>query len=73
MAGSYGWSAMKNRHNSSVFHNLTSRPLFGSDVVQPYLINSSKGTFDNNRLYNFINIHIIEETIVNPLLNNDIV
>lgn len=57
MAGSYGWSTMKNRQNSSVFHNLTSRPSFGSDVVQPYLINSSKGTFDNHHLLNFINIH----------------
>lgn len=48
MACSSGWSCVKSRHSSSVFHNLNGRPLFGADIVQPYLINSSKGTFQSN-------------------------
>lgn len=43
MACSSGWSTMKKRYSSSVFHHLNNRQLFGSDVIQPYLINSTKG------------------------------
>lgn len=44
MAHSNVWSnRLKKCHSSSVFHNVNNRSLFGSDVVQPFLINSSKG------------------------------
>lgn len=48
MANSNGWAnGMKKCHRTSVFHNLNSRSMFGSDVVQPFLINSSKGMYTN--------------------------
>lgn len=46
MANSNGWAnSIKKCHRTSVFHNLNSRSTFGSDVVQPFLINSSKGMY----------------------------
>lgn len=44
MAHSNGWS--KKCHRTSVFHNVNSRSIFGPEVVQPFLINSSKGMYN---------------------------
>ncbi|XP_031625414.1 DDB1- and CUL4-associated factor 6-like [Contarinia nasturtii] len=60
MAASNRWSAMKSHHNSSVFHNLNSRPLFGSDEVQPYLVKSSKDSLSylqSLSLYKRLKVH----------------
>lgn len=55
MAHSNVWSnRIKKCHRTSVFHNLNSRSIFGSDVVQPFLINSSKGMYIHRILTNEI-------------------
>lgn len=71
MAASYGWSTMKNRNqSSSVFHNLNRRPFFGSDVVQPYLVNSSKGMCENCRLLSVYDLIITRANTIETWFNS---
>lgn len=75
MAHSNGWSnSVKKCHRSSVFHNVNSRSVFGTDVVQPFLINSSKGMYTEvnffffsieqwNHLFETLNINILNLSV----------
>lgn len=50
MVRSYGRSSLRSQYSPSVFYDLINRTIYGADVVQQHLCNSTKGMLAFSKL-----------------------